>query len=82
MSGMIMTPEIVRLQIQSLEALLRVADNNIDTHLQTLNIFLKAEGVFKEEDIEWVKGLLREAQKEKERLLEEIEVKKSVLKFL
>jgi hypothetical protein len=78
----IVTPEIVKLQIQSLEALVRVADSNIDSYLETLSMFMKADGAFKEADFVWVKGLLESAQYQKEKLLADIEVKKSVLKFM
>lgn len=78
----IVTVETVQLQIQSLQALVRVADSNINSYLETLSMFMNADGVFKEADYVWIKDLLQDAQAEKERLLAEIEVKKSVIKFI
>jgi hypothetical protein len=78
----IVTPEIVRVQIQSLEAVLRVWNTNIDSYLETLSMMLKAPETFKQNDLDWVKGLLETAQYQKEKTLADIEVKKSVLKFL
>lgn len=78
----IVTPEIVRLQIQSLEAVLRVWNSNIDSYLETYSMMLKAPETFKEADIEWITGLIETAQYQKEKTLADIEVKRSVLKFL
>lgn len=78
----IVTAEIVGLQIQSLQSVLRVWDNNIDSYLETYSMMLKAPETFTEDDINWVKGLLETAQAQKEKTLADIEVKKSVLKFL
>lgn len=78
----IVTKEMVYLQIQSLEAALRVWNSNIDSYLETYSMMIKAPETFKEADIAWVTDLIETAQHQKEKTLSEIEVKKSVLTFL
>jgi hypothetical protein len=78
----IVTAEMIDLQIQSLNATLRVWNTNIDSYLETYSMMLNAPETFKENDIEWIKGLLETAQYQKEKTLAEIEVKKSVKSFI
>jgi hypothetical protein len=78
----ILTAEMVDLQIQSLNAALRVWNTNIDSYLETYSMMIKAPETFNQNDIDWIKGLLETAQYQKEKTLAEIEVKKSVKSFL
>lgn len=78
---MIMTKEIVESEISSLRIMVKVMDSNIDSYLETLSMFMKAD-CFNQTDIDWVNGLLEVAQSQKEKFLADIEVKKSVMTFL
>jgi hypothetical protein len=77
----IVTPEIVKVQIEGLEAAVRGFDNNIDSYLETYSM-MKNSGAFREHDIKWITDLIETAQYHKQKALDEIELKKSVLQFI
>lgn len=78
----LVTKEMIDLQINSLEAIIRAKDAAIDSYLDMLTMMMKNPKTFKEDDLFLIRGYIKGAQASKNQYLQEIEIKKSVKSFL
>lgn len=78
----IVTAEMIDLQINSLEAIIRAKDAAIDSYLDMLTMMMKNPKTFKADDLFRIREYIKGAQASKKQCLQEIEIKKSVKSFL
>jgi hypothetical protein len=78
----IVTPEMIDLQIKSLEALIRAKDVAIDSYLDMLTMMMKNPKSFNEDYLFRVREMIKAAQHSKKQYQQEIDIKKSVKSFL